>query len=50
MKMIKNSIIKKYNELGYRDAKISFDTILINDDNTISININVDEGEKILFW
>ena len=45
----KNSIIKKYNELGYRDAKISFDTILINDDNTISINIKVDEGEKYFF-
>ena len=45
----KSSIIKKYNELGYRDAKISFDTILINDDNTISINIKVDEGEKYFF-
>ena len=40
---------QKYNELGYRDAKISFDTILINDDNTISINIKVDEGEKYFF-
>ena len=29
--------------------KISFDTILINDDNTISINIKVDEGEKYFF-
>lgn len=45
----KSSIIKKYNELGYRDAKISFDTILINDDNTISIDIKVDEGEKYFF-
>jgi len=45
----KSSIIKKYNELGYRDAKISFDTILINNDNTISINIKVDEGEKYFF-
>ena len=45
----KSSIIKKYNELGYRDAKISFDTILINNDNTISINVKVDEGEKYFF-
>ena len=45
----KNLIIKKYNELGYRDAKISFDTVLINSDNTISINMKVDEGEKYFF-
>lgn len=45
----KSSIIKKYNELGYRDAKITFDTILINNDNTISINVKVDEGEKYFF-
>lgn len=45
----KSSIIKKYNELGYRDAKISSDTVIINDDNTISINIKVDEGGKYFF-
>lgn len=45
----KKSLVKKYNELGYRDAKIISDSIILNNDNTISIEIKIDEGEKYFF-
>ncbi len=45
----KNNIIDKYNELGYRDAKIVYDSISVNDDNTIDIHIGIEEGEKYYF-
>ena len=41
------SIVDKYKTLGYRDARIVSDTIAWNKaDNTLDININVDEGNK----
>ncbi len=43
------SVIDKYKEKGYRDARILYDTIVINNDNTITLNINVEEGEKYTF-
>jgi outer membrane protein insertion porin family len=43
------SVIDKYKENGYRDARIISDSIIINDDNTISLNIKVEEGEKYTF-
>ena len=43
------SIIDKYKENGYRDARIISDSIITNNDNTISININLEEGEKYTF-
>nr|WP_262733538.1 outer membrane protein assembly factor BamA [Gaetbulibacter sp. NE] len=43
------SIIDKYKENGYRDARILSDSIIINDDKTISLNINVEEGEQYKF-
>ena len=44
----KVNLIEKYNSLGYRDAKILRDSISRNDENTINIDIWVDEG-PILF-
>ncbi len=43
------SIVDKYKENGYRDARIISDTIIFNDDKTISLNINLEEGEKYTF-
>jgi outer membrane protein insertion porin family len=40
------SVIDSYKESGYRDARIISDSIIKNDDNTISLNIKVEEGEK----
>jgi len=39
-------LIGKYNELGYRDARILRDSISKNDDNTINIDLWVEEGPK----
>ena len=43
------SIIDKYKENGFRDARIISDTIIRNDENSISLNINVEEGQKYTF-
>ena len=43
------SIIDNYKERGYRDARIIKDSIIINDDKTISLAIDVEEGEKYTF-
>jgi outer membrane protein insertion porin family len=45
----KNNLIKKYNSLGYRDARILRDSISKNKDNTINIDIWVVEGPKYYF-
>ncbi len=45
----KKNIIEKYNELGYRDARINSDSIINNPNGTISLNINIDEGQKYYF-
>ena len=45
----KYSIIDKYNEKGYRDAKIASDTIYHINDKLVSIDINVEEGSKYYF-
>ena len=39
-------IIDKYNELGYRDAKIVSDSVLAYDDKSVDVYITVDEGNK----
>lgn len=43
------SIVDKYKELGYRDARIVSDSLIKNDNNTISLNINLIEGEKYTY-
>lgn len=43
------SVVDKYKEKGYRDARIISDSIIYNDDKSISLNIKVEEGEKYTF-
>ncbi|MDT0558902.1 outer membrane protein assembly factor BamA [Ichthyenterobacterium sp. W332] len=43
------AVIDKYKEKGYRDARIISDTIVVNNDKSISLKINVEEGEKYTF-
>jgi len=45
----KIKIINKYNEKGFRDAKIVKDSIYKFDDQTINIEITIDEGSKYYF-
>lgn len=42
----KQRIIDKYNELGYRDAKITWDSVSNYNDKTVDVHIRVDEGKK----
>lgn len=39
-------LIEKYNELGYRDARIVSDSIARYDDGTVDIYLTVDEGDR----
>ncbi len=43
------SILDKYSRLGYRDARILSDNITWNEDNTININIDLEEGKQYRF-
>ncbi|NNK40796.1 MAG: outer membrane protein assembly factor BamA, partial [Winogradskyella sp.] len=43
------SVIDKYKENGYRDARILSDSIIYNDDKTISLSIDLEEGDKYTF-
>ncbi|MDE5876367.1 MAG: outer membrane protein assembly factor BamA [Muribaculaceae bacterium] len=42
----KKRIIEKYNELGYRDAIITHDSVARYDDKTVDVFLTVDEGNK----
>ncbi len=42
----KTRIIQKYNELGYRDARILKDSVVKYDDNTVGVYIDLEEGKK----
>ncbi|WP_088655743.1 outer membrane protein assembly factor BamA [Geofilum rhodophaeum] len=43
------TLIEKYNEKGYRDAYITYDSIARNDDNTVDIRIGIEEGNRYFF-
>ncbi|UGU14821.1 outer membrane protein assembly factor BamA [Sinomicrobium kalidii] len=43
------SLIDKYKEEGYRDARILSDTVVNNKTDQISINIDLEEGDKYYF-
>jgi outer membrane protein insertion porin family len=43
------SLLDKYSRLGYRDARILKESISWNDDNTIDINIDLEEGKQYRF-
>ena len=45
----KQLLIDKYNKLGYRDARIVKDSVYRNPDNTLSIDIWLDEGDRYYF-
>ncbi|MBI5219009.1 MAG: outer membrane protein assembly factor BamA [Bacteroidia bacterium] len=45
----KKKIIAKYNEKGYRDAKIVSDSVYKWDDKMVNIYIKIDEGKKYYF-
>ena len=45
----KINIIKKYNEKGYRDARVLKDTTFLNSDNSLVVEINLFEGDPYLF-
>ncbi len=41
-----NRLIQKYNELGYRDARITYDSVAKYDDGKVDVFVGVDEGRK----
>ena len=43
------SLVDKYKENGYRDARIISDTIIAYDENAITLKIKLQEGEKYTF-
>ena len=45
----KKLIIKKYNDKGYRDAKIVKDSVYVMDDRNIGIALTISEGDKYYF-
>ncbi len=42
-------LVEKYREKGFRDAQILKDSISWNDDNTINLDVTVNEGKKYYF-
>ena len=42
----KGLIIEKYNELGYRDAKIISDSVVNYDEKTVDVYLKVEEGKQ----
>ena len=42
----KDRIIEKYNELGYRDANISADSVVDLGNNLVNVYLHIDEGDK----
>ena len=45
----KKKIIEKYNEEGYRDAIITYDSVAPYDEKTINLYIGIEEGHKFYF-
>ncbi|XOK02450.1 POTRA domain-containing protein [Candidatus Marifrigoribacter sp. Uisw_064] len=45
----KASIIKKYKSSGFRDARILSDTLINDNDKTISLKFDLEEGKKYYF-
>ncbi|TPV35820.1 outer membrane protein assembly factor BamA [Paucihalobacter ruber] len=43
------SLIDFYKENGYRDARVVSDTLIKNDDNTIALKLNINEGSLYTF-
>jgi len=45
----KGTLVEKYKENGFRDARVISDTLIVNDEKNISLNLNVEEGQKYYF-
>ncbi|MDP4280546.1 MAG: POTRA domain-containing protein [Bacteroidota bacterium] len=45
----KMNLLKKYNSMGYRDARILRDSVSKNNDKSINLDIWVEEGHKYFF-
>lgn len=45
----KDGVIAFYNTKGYRDAAVTMDTVYNYDDNSINIDMKIDEGKKYFF-
>jgi len=45
----KENLISFFKEKGYRDARIISDTIITNNDNTLTINFKIEEGKRYYF-
>lgn len=41
-----NRILSKYNEMGYRDAKILADSVVPHDEKTVDVHITLEEGQR----
>jgi outer membrane protein insertion porin family len=48
-KVDKDNIIAKYNERGYRDARIVKDSLSVDGPRTLNLDIWIDEGKKYYF-
>ncbi|GAA3556485.1 BamA/OMP85 family outer membrane protein [Snuella lapsa] len=44
-----SKVIEKYKENGYRDARIVSDSLIVNDNKTISLKIDLEEGNLYTF-
>ena len=42
----KDNVIKKFNEWGYRDAYITYDTVTQYDEKHVDVHMTIDEGSK----
>jgi outer membrane protein insertion porin family len=42
----KEEIVNKYKEKGYRDARIVSDSLIVNDPKTVSLKLQIEEGNK----
>ena len=45
----KIKLIDKFNEFGYRDAKIAKDSVYRFDDKTVNVDIYIEQGHKYYF-
>jgi len=45
----KDNVVALYNVLGYRDARIVTDTIIRNADNTVTLDLYIEEGSRYYF-
>ncbi len=45
----KGTLIEKFKENGYRDARVLKDTLIVNNEKSVSLKLDVEEGKKYYF-